>query len=307
MATARKSTESADPPAFQEGDRVKIVGLKSLSALNGCRGVLESFSADSGRWAVQTEVDERVAVRPQNLVREEDWKNRTCENCSINQPHDAPRYKLCAGCCLVYYCNETCQRQHWKTHKPTCQQNQAGIRAMEEKAMATGGATMVWLTRVFAEWRNIVKYRGLWPLLGMVLISPEKAAKEFVHVFVVPRFDGGNGDLQASDVGFTIIRCIVRGVKTDTDKEMMHFVQTAVPPAAAQPGDYQVAVCLNMVTSGPESSSPTMADGIIMPYTLSRRHARLKSLRPVKQIQDEINQCVVPQSVAAKLHPKVSK
>ena len=29
--------------------------------------------------------------------------------------------KRCTGCKRVFYCSKTCQKQHWKEHKPECQ------------------------------------------------------------------------------------------------------------------------------------------------------------------------------------------
>ncbi len=39
-----------------------------------------------------------------------------CANCSNNSGN----LLRCAGCKSVYYCNATCQKQHWKQHKMTC-------------------------------------------------------------------------------------------------------------------------------------------------------------------------------------------
>ena len=48
---------------------------------------------------------------------------RECANCGVGAS-DRPDLllKVCSRCKLVYYCSETCQRQHWKTgeHKRFC-------------------------------------------------------------------------------------------------------------------------------------------------------------------------------------------
>jgi hypothetical protein len=36
--------------------------------------------------------------------------------------------KACKSCMLVKYCNPTCQRNHWPTHKKICKQRAAEIR-----------------------------------------------------------------------------------------------------------------------------------------------------------------------------------
>jgi hypothetical protein len=40
---------------------------------------------------------------------------QNCECCG----HEGT-LKKCSGCKKVYYCDATCQRSHWKTHKPNC-------------------------------------------------------------------------------------------------------------------------------------------------------------------------------------------
>ena len=40
-----------------------------------------------------------------------------CFNCG-KPGHKLPK---CRQCSQAYYCNNDCQRKHWKTHKPVCQ------------------------------------------------------------------------------------------------------------------------------------------------------------------------------------------
>ncbi len=40
----------------------------------------------------------------------------TCESCKAFMK----RPKRCSGCNIAWYCSTTCQKQHWKEHKPKC-------------------------------------------------------------------------------------------------------------------------------------------------------------------------------------------
>lgn len=45
-------------------------------------------------------------------------KKCKCKYCGTRRlPSDI---KKCSGCKKVYYCNETCQKKHWKHHKRRC-------------------------------------------------------------------------------------------------------------------------------------------------------------------------------------------
>ena len=45
---------------------------------------------------------------------------KTCACCSRTKATGATSMRTCAGCNLVYYCSEECQKLHWKAHKSTC-------------------------------------------------------------------------------------------------------------------------------------------------------------------------------------------
>ena len=73
------------------------------------------------------------------------WVTRlSCFNCG-KPGHNPPK---CGQCSQAYYCNDGCQRKHWKTHKPVCQAAVAALalhahqlrvaRAVREKDNAEG-------------------------------------------------------------------------------------------------------------------------------------------------------------------------
>ena len=53
---------------------------------------------------------------PQQRVTARD-KFKVCENCHVEI---SERIRVCSGCKRVAYCNSTCQKDHWKTHKQAC-------------------------------------------------------------------------------------------------------------------------------------------------------------------------------------------
>ncbi|XP_072038618.1 uncharacterized protein [Amphiura filiformis] len=55
-----------------------------------------------------------------------EWRPKQCSNakCGIV----SGQLKECTACCDAWYCGETCQRQHWKDHKPSCQKRTQEIR-----------------------------------------------------------------------------------------------------------------------------------------------------------------------------------
>ena len=48
------------------------------------------------------------------------WSAPLCRSCGKKQYVGGKRLKSCRGCCLEWYCNATCQKKHWPTHKLWC-------------------------------------------------------------------------------------------------------------------------------------------------------------------------------------------
>lgn len=44
--------------------------------------------------------------------------NRICENCGDKS--NIIKLQICQNCCLSWYCNKECQRNHWNKHKLRC-------------------------------------------------------------------------------------------------------------------------------------------------------------------------------------------
>lgn len=61
-----------------------------------------------------------------------------CANVDCNKPGD----KLCSGCQIICYCNEVCQKKHWKQHKMVCKKGDRG-KNMERGTLIPKGATTV--------------------------------------------------------------------------------------------------------------------------------------------------------------------
>ena len=49
---------------------------------------------------------------------------RYCENCENRREGGVDKMEKCSGCNSVRYCNETCQKEHWKSHKSDCKRLQ---------------------------------------------------------------------------------------------------------------------------------------------------------------------------------------
>jgi hypothetical protein len=53
-----------------------------------------------------------------------------CSGCAARGAH----FKLCSACRTVAYCNQDCQRAHWKEHKPACR---AAVAAQQHARLVT--------------------------------------------------------------------------------------------------------------------------------------------------------------------------
>ena len=47
---------------------------------------------------------------------------------------DAPRGKLCSGCCAVRYCGPACQKSDWRAHRAAC-------RELQRRRVSGGGGS----------------------------------------------------------------------------------------------------------------------------------------------------------------------
>ena len=81
--------------------------LQSLSQL---KGLME------GGLLKDTSKATRKQQRAKGLV--------TCACCGVNEPSGL-KFMSCSSCRGVVYCNEGCQKSHWKTHKPVCESSKA--------------------------------------------------------------------------------------------------------------------------------------------------------------------------------------
>jgi hypothetical protein len=58
----------------------------------------------------------KISVRPTN---NEASVRMLCANC-MKEEEVARAFPMCGRCRVVYYCNATCQNEHWMTHKKFC-------------------------------------------------------------------------------------------------------------------------------------------------------------------------------------------
>lgn len=63
-------------------------------------------------------------LKRMGIMKEKDHiKIRTyhkCNQCGNDNTITAAKMKSCSACKLVFYCNQKCQRKHWKLHKKKC-------------------------------------------------------------------------------------------------------------------------------------------------------------------------------------------
>lgn len=45
---------------------------------------------------------------------------KACVCCKAIAGKDSDKFKVCSRCRSVSYCSQTCQKTHWKVHKPDC-------------------------------------------------------------------------------------------------------------------------------------------------------------------------------------------
>ncbi|XP_072038616.1 uncharacterized protein [Amphiura filiformis] len=55
-----------------------------------------------------------------------EWKPKQCSNPKCGKV--SGQLRECSACCNAWYCEETCQRQHWKDHKLSCRKRTQDIK-----------------------------------------------------------------------------------------------------------------------------------------------------------------------------------
>lgn len=108
--------------AFPNGTAVTLHGLVKVE-LNGCRGVVNEQLL-TGRLQVCLADGRHMALKPENLKAVEQG---ACAACGDNRA----KLKECSDCREVGYCSQSCQKAHWKTHKPHCREASGRARITE--------------------------------------------------------------------------------------------------------------------------------------------------------------------------------
>ena len=100
--------KSSDAP-LKDKPGVSESGVKSQVA-----GVPGTESSSKSAVTTSSSATDTKPTRTRKTARD---KFRRCENC---EQEIADRIQLCSGCKKVAYCNNHCQKAHWKQHKKTC-------------------------------------------------------------------------------------------------------------------------------------------------------------------------------------------
>ena len=100
-----------------------------------CRVSLSSGGGTKNRDKKRAEMEKKAKACAPQL--------KTCASCgAVEEEEEA--LKVCTRCRITYYCNATCQRQHWKNgHKQNCvppEQRTAAAAAKLEAAASLGQA-----------------------------------------------------------------------------------------------------------------------------------------------------------------------
>lgn len=70
-------------------------------------------------------VDDTIDVRIMMALSK--YMSPICENCARSlSSHTDMEFNYCTGCEIVFYCNNTCQSQHWTKHKMICARKDSG-------------------------------------------------------------------------------------------------------------------------------------------------------------------------------------
>lgn len=91
---------------------------------------------------------------------------------------DEPNKKarLCSGCDIVYYCNNTCQTQDWKNHKNLCDNGLTYKKLLKLRASSLNGDTSVEETNIISE----IVLNRMKSQAGLNKLSPDLQEKEII-------------------------------------------------------------------------------------------------------------------------------
>jgi hypothetical protein len=109
-----------DPPLLSVaggallGRRVRLTGLNARPELNGRTGVATEFSTEAERYTIKLSEGESVRVRPANLEHDV-VLSAACAGCGAENAR-----RRCSRCLTVFFCNTSCQRSNWPSHRATC-------------------------------------------------------------------------------------------------------------------------------------------------------------------------------------------
>lgn len=126
FTTMSTEGESAESKLWRKGDpleRARNVPLNvpefhfALSKFPECE-LLRNKKIVQEAGALGDMSDAELKIR---LVHSR-WYNPLCHNCHYKT--DVRKLKRCKGCKLVWYCDEKCQKENWKLHKPLCTSTQ---------------------------------------------------------------------------------------------------------------------------------------------------------------------------------------
>lgn len=122
---AARRTDRRKKPAIVKKLAEKLKARASAGTEQRSRSNSRSVDSDSTEKPVKPETtdihhqpsDGTIVDAKSKARKTARDKFRHCENCS---QEIMERIHLCAGCKKVAYCNNQCQKSHWKQHKKTC-------------------------------------------------------------------------------------------------------------------------------------------------------------------------------------------
>lgn len=133
-STASSKKESGSNEASQQKTRKRKVSDKSTPMVNGIQetatraktiskpSAANARKVDTGTNDPPISIDDSIAVEEKGSKhRSSNGRDTTrskgrCTNCG----QSSDQMKKCAGCGKTRYCSRSCQKHHWKQHKPDC-------------------------------------------------------------------------------------------------------------------------------------------------------------------------------------------